>query len=135
MITLNILKLLEEQNFGTIDVDLFWEEVSLDTKGDAKDGIWIVSRGTPINRFNVCKQSFDIYSRFRNKLTGASKLESILEFFQANEVCSLPQVPPYSTNQYSNVRIIPTSGVDNAGTDENQKIVRVVSGQIQYERT
>ena len=82
MITLHILKLLEEEGFGTIDTDLFWEEVPLNSQGDPKNGIWIVTRGVPIDRLHVYTQNFDIYSRYTNKITGSSKLEGILEFLQ-----------------------------------------------------
>ena len=43
MITLHIAKLLEDEGFGIIDQDLFWEEMPLDSNGNARDGIWIVS--------------------------------------------------------------------------------------------
>lgn len=137
MVTLHLLKLLADEGFGTIDTDMFWEEIALDADGNAKEGIWIQSRSTPVNRYGVTNQAFDIYSRYANKVTGAQKLESILEYLQTayGEVCELPEVPPYSTNQYKNVRITPTSGVENAGTDENNKVVRVISGLIQYERS
>lgn len=137
MVTLHLLKLLENQGFGAIDTDLFWEEITLDSDGNALDGIWIQSRGTPVTRYSVTHQAFDIYSRYKNKIMGAQKLEAILEYLQSaySEVCSLPEVPPYSTDQYTNVRITPTSGVENAGIDENNRVVRVISGLIQYERS
>ena len=136
MITLHILKLLEDEGFGTIDTDLFWEEAALDGNGEPKQGLWIVTRGAPINRFNVTTQAFDIYSRYSNKKTGYKKLEEILGFLQQayGEVCELPTVPPHSLTTYSNVSIAPTSGVESVGADENNKIVRVISGEVKYER-
>ena len=136
MIALHILKLLENENFGTIDTDLFFEEVPLDSAGKPKQGVWIVERGTDISRLTHQTQNFDIYSRYTNKLTGYKKLESILGFLQEayGEVCELPTVPPYSTAEYNNVRIEPTSSVENAGVDENGKVVRVISGIVRYDK-
>lgn len=134
MIALHILKLLENEGFGTIDTDLFFEEAPLDGSGVPRQGIWIVERGTSVNRFNTQTQNFDIYSRYTNKLTGYKKLEAILDYLQEayGDVCTLPAVPPYSSTVYENVRITPTSSVENVGVDENNKIVRVISGTVQY---
>lgn len=136
MITLHLLQLLDDNGFGTIDEDLFWEEAPLDGQENPEEGVWIVTRGSSVNRFGVHLQAFDIYSRYANKLTGAQKLEAILEYLRQayGEVCTLPTVDPYSDNEYTNVRIRPTSSVENVGTDENNKIVRVISGEVQYER-
>ena len=136
MIALHILKLLENEGFGTIDTDLFFEEAPLDGQGKPKQGVWIVERGASVNRFNTQTQSFDIYSRYTNKLTGYKKLEGILDFLQEayGEVCELPAVPPYSSTVYENVRIEPTSSVENVGTDVDNKIVRVISGTVQYSK-
>lgn len=135
MITLNILALLAENGFGTVDTDMFWEEMSVDSKGNPKQGIWIVSRGAPLSRFNVTTQRFDIYARYANKVTCSQKLEDILQFMQDayDTVCELPAVQQSLTN-YINVRIRPTSGIENVGLDENGKIVKVISGEVQYER-
>ena|SRR5690554_3509941 len=134
MIALHILKLLENEGFGTIDTDLFFEEAPLDGSGVPRQGIWIVERGTSVNRFNTQTQNFDIYSRYTDKLTGYKKLEAILDYLQEayGDVCTLPAVPPYSSTVYENVRLTPTSSVENVGVDENNKIVRVISGTVQY---
>ena len=136
MIALHILKLLENKGFGTIDTDLFFEEATLDGNGVPRQGIWIVERGTDVNRFNYQTQNFDIYARYTNKTTGYKKLEARLDYLQEDycEVCELPTVPPYSSTVYTNVRLEPTSSVENAGVDENGKIVRVISGTVQYSK-
>lgn len=137
MIALHILKLLADEGFGTIDTDMFFEEAPLNGQGVPKEGVWIVERGASVTRFNTQTQNFDIYSRYTSKLTGYQKLEAILEYLQEayGEVCDLPTVPPYSETEYKNVRITPTSSVENVGTDENNKVVRVISGSVQYERS
>jgi len=133
MISLHIAAWLAEEGFGTLDQDIFWEEASLDSKGIPKNGIWVVERGTPYTRL-VKRQAFDIYSRYSNKLTGSQKLEGILERLQEayGDVCTLPAVPPYSTTTYENVMLQPTSGIENVGTDEQDKVVRVISGEVQF---
>lgn len=136
MVTLHIAKLLEEEEFGTLDVDIFWEDMPLDSMGNPKDGIWIVARGAAISRTDLTYQAFDIYSRNKNKVTSAKKLEDILDYLQEayQEVCELPTVPPYSTTRYYDVRLTPTSGIENVGTDEQDKVVRVISGEIKYKK-
>lgn len=136
MVTLHLAKLLADEGFGTIDTDLFWEEASLDSQGDPKEGVWVVTRGSAIDRFNSSIQAFDIYARYANKITTQQKLQDILDYFWEiqGENCTLPTVPPYSNIQYTNVRIFPTSSIENAGTDDNGKIVKVISGEIRYRK-
>ena len=134
MVTLHILQLLEDEGFGTIDTDLFWEDIPVDSNGDPKNGVWIVPRGSTLSRFQTTIQAFDIYSRYANKITGSKKLEAILQYIKDayDEVCELPTVPPYSTTLYNEVRLRPVSGIENVGTDEQDKVVRVISAEIQY---
>lgn len=136
MIALHILKLLEDEGFGTIDTDLFFDEAPLDSTGKPKQGMWIVERGAGVDRFTHRTQNFDLYSRYTNKLTGYKKLESILEYLQEayGEVCTLPPVPPHSSTVYNDVRLEPSSSVENAGVDDNGKIVRVISGVVRYNK-
>lgn len=136
MIALHILKLLANEGFGTIDTDLFFEEAPLNSSGVPQEGVWIVERGSDVTRFTTHTQNFDIYSRYTNKTTGYKKLEAILDFLQEayGDVCELPTVPPYSTTLYTDVRITPTSSVENAGVDDNGKVVRVISGTVQYNK-
>ena len=136
MVTLHIAKLLEDEGFGTIDTDLFWEDVPVNKNGVPKEGVWIVPRGAALTRLNSTLQSFDIYSRYTNKVTGSKKLEDILDYLQEaySDVCELPAVPPYSSTRYYDVQIEPVSGIENVGTDEQDKVVRVISGQIKYKK-
>ena len=136
MITLNILKLLEEEGFGTLDVDLFYEEVPLGSDGKPKQGIWIVTRPSDVSPRNVRVQQFEIYSRYTNKLTGATKLEAILDYFERTKVqpCELPVATPYSSTVYTNVRINPLGSIESVGFDENGKLVRAISGEVRYNK-
>lgn len=136
MISLHIAQLLADEGFGTLDTDIFWEEMPIDPTGNPKDGIWVVTRGAPLSRFNVTQQSFDIYARYANKLTGSQKLEAVLDRLQEaySDVCELPTVEPHSSTVYTNVRIRPTSGIENVGSDEQDKVVRVISGEVQYNK-
>lgn len=133
MITLHIAAWLDQEGFGTLDTDIFWEEVAVDSKGVPKDGIWVVTRGNADDRFTNVQQ-FDIYSRYSNKLTGSIKLEAILQRIKEayNDECTLPTVPPYSLTQYDNVTFNPVSGIENVGTDAQNKVVRVISAEVQF---
>ena len=137
MITLSILKQMQDDNIGTIDNDLFFEEATLDNKGNPKPGVWIVSRGTAVTRFNTQIQAFDLYVRYTNKLVGIQKAHELLEYLQESfeDVCSLPSYPPYTTKAYDSVVIVPTSGVESLGSDEQDRMVFVISGEVRYAKT
>lgn len=136
MITLHICQLLEDAGFGTIDTDIFWEEIPVNVRGVPKSGIWVVPRGAPLSRLNVTYQAFDIYSRHAHKIVSSRKLEDILDYLQAayHEVCELPEVPPYSETRYYDCQIQPTSGIENVGADDQDKIIRVISAEIKYKK-
>jgi hypothetical protein len=136
MVTLHICKWLELEGLGTLNTDIFWEEMPIDPTGKPIDGIWVVSRGAPLSRFNTTVQQFDIYSRYANKITGSLKLEAVLEKIKEmyTLVCELPQVPPESLTEYYNVRLRPVSGIENVGSDGQDKIVRVISAEVQYNK-
>lgn len=129
MITLNILKLLEENSFGTIDVDLFFEKLTL-----GKTGLYIASRGTAMSRGTRRTQAFDIYSRGTTDLDGSKQLEEVLEFLRDayGTVCDLPTVPGVSDTEYTNVTIEPTGNIENAGLDPNNRVIYVISGLVRY---
>jgi hypothetical protein len=135
MITLSLAKWLEQEGFGTLEADIFWEEIALDNDGKPKDGIWVVSRSPSVTRLNVGIQNFDIYARYANKITTEIKLKQILNRLQEayGDVCTLPSVEPYSSTAYINVTIEPVSGVENVGSDDQDKIVKVISGIVHYE--
>lgn len=136
MITLNILKLLEDEGFGTINDDLFFESIDIDNQSQPKEGIWIVSRPSQPTQRNVKVQQFDIYARYQNKITCGNKLQGILDYFEQSKdkPCTLPDYPPYSTGMYTNIRIFPLSTIENVGIDENGKLVLVISGEIRFKK-
>lgn len=141
MITLHIAAWLAQEGFGVLaltgsepNAEIFWEEMPVDQEGNAKNGIWVVTRGTPVTRFDVTTQAFDIYSRYADKLTGSRKLKDILNRLQEayGDTCDLPTVEAYSDDVYTEVSLIPVSGIENVGSDEQDKIVRVISGEVRF---
>ena len=128
MITLHIAKLLEQEGFGTLDQDIHWEKLPIDTTG-----IFVISRGGTSFINNRAVQSFDIYSREVNDLLGADKLEKIWEFVTEDGViCDLPIVPNVSHKQYQRVRIIPQSALENIGEDESGRKIWRWSYTVNY---
>jgi len=129
MITLHILQLLADNDFGTMNQDLFWEKLPLD-----KNGVAIMSRGGPVpgaRTRNIL--SFDLYCRGKNDLTSADRLERIRQFL-INEypVCDLPVVPSKSNKLYKNVRFVLISNVENLGLDETDRLLWRLSCEVQY---
>jgi hypothetical protein len=129
MITLHILKLLEDNGFGTIDTDLFFEKLTLD-----KTGLYIASRGTALIRGSRRVQAFNIYARSDNDIDGIRKLADVQQFFEdsTEEHCTLPPVPPISEREYTNVTIEPISSIENVGLDANNRIIYVLTAQVIY---
>lgn len=136
MITPHILQLLQENGLGTFAIKgneegddlLFLEKLPL-----AKEGVFIMSRGTPLTRGQRTTQSFDLYARGSDDIVGAQRLEAILSFFEANyPVCTLPPVPKISEKQYKNTIILPTSNLSNIGQDSADRVIYMVSAQITY---
>lgn len=128
MITIALLKFLEEHNIGTIDQDLFWQNIGLDA-----DGLYIVNIGQAQARGNRRVQRYEIYVRNKSKLDGLKMLEDVIELINNSySVCSLPAATEYGVNGYNNVTLMPLSTPTRVGEDMNGRIVWSASGNIIY---
>lgn len=129
MITLSLLKLLENNGHGTIDQSLFWEKLTLD-----KNGLYISAIGSEQARGARRMQSYEIYSRARTDVAAYQQLQEVREFLSGayGSVCELPAVPPVTTEGYKNVDIMPPSTISNNGLDSNGRVVFSITGQIYY---
>jgi hypothetical protein len=126
-----MLQKLEDDGFGTIDTDLFWEKLPL-----GKHGVAIFARGGElVAGRNRAVQIFDLYSRGTSDLLGADKLEKIWQFMIENYViCDLPIVPGKSNKQYISVQVTPTGNVENLGMDENDRVIFRLAAQVRYKK-
>src|SRR5215217_6544009 len=124
MVTLSFLKLLENNGFGTIDTDLFFQKLTLDKKG-----LYISDIGDQIIRGQRRTQSFELYARGVNDVSGYKQLTDVINFMKNSysDVCELPSVPLLSTG-YSNVTILATGGITNVGLDANNRIIYSIQG-------
>jgi len=129
MITLSFLKLLEDNDFGEIDTDLFFQKLTLDKKG-----LYIADIGDSLTRGQRRTQSFELLARGDNDTDGYKMLSDILDFLREcySDVCELPAVPPISSTVYTNVTILPTSTITNVDLDGNNRIIYSITGQIIY---
>lgn len=128
MITLSLLKFLEENGLGKIDQDLFWEKLGLD-----KIGIYITSVGVSRERGTRRRQDYTIYSRGATDVAGREKLELVQNLINHSyEVCKLPPVPPVTEVGYDNVTLMPTSTITNSGEDANGRLIWSLTGTIYY---
>lgn len=128
MITLALLKLLEDNSLGEIDKDLFWQNIGLDS-----DGIYIVNIGQGQTRGTRRVQRYELYSRSKSKLEGLQKLEAIIDFINSSyQVCSLPAVEKYGVNSFDNITLLPLSTPTRVGEDINGRIIWSTSGNIIY---
>lgn len=131
MITLNLLQLLQDNGFGTIDVDLFWNKLSL-----KKNGVFIVDIGQAQPRGNRKVQRYELYSRSKKSdVDGYQKLMAIADFLNNNayNICDLPKCNIVKDNEaVHNVTIMPVSTPTNTGEDSQERIVWAISGNIIY---
>lgn len=128
MITLSLLKFLEDNNLGSIDQDLFWEKIGLD-----KSGVYIASVGASRSRGMRNRQDYAIYSRGETDVASYQKLENIRKFLNNSyDICTLPAVPPVSSTEYPNVTIMPPSSISNVGLDTNGRMLWSFTGTIYY---
>ena len=128
MITLSLLQFLQDNNIGTIDTDMFWQNLAIDA-----EGLYIVNIGQAQNRGQRRVQRYEIYVRNKNKLNGLKMLESVIELINNSyEVCDLPAVTDYGVNGYHNITLLPLSTPTRVGEDANGRIIWSTSGTIIY---
>lgn len=129
MITLSLLKLLEDNNLGRIDEDLFWQKLGL-----SKIGVYIVSIGQSRSKTGRRVQKYELYARGNSDLDGLKRLERIVAFLNSSfgELCTLPSVPEFNVDKYQNVTIMPLSTPTSMGVDKNDRLIWAVTGEIRY---
>jgi len=129
MITLSFLKLLENEGFGTIDTDLFFQKLTLDKKG-----IYIADIGDPVSRHSRDTQSYELLVRGANDVDGYKLLKDIRKFLvnEYHTICELPAVPPYTSEIYTNVELSKPSTITNVGLDANNRVIYSMTGTIIY---
>lgn len=131
MITLSLLKFIENNGLGVIDQNLFWQKLTLD-----KVGIYIADIGQTKERGGRNVVQFELYSRGSNDVDGYKRLQAILDLLNNNYVvCNLPSVQNGSqviTEGFSNVTIMPPSSISNYGLDSQGRIIYSATGTLYY---
>lgn len=127
-ITLSLLKFLEDAGLGVIDESLFWEKLGVNA-----EGVYIADLGAAQARGGRRNTMYQLFSRAGTDLEAMSQLQNILDFLRGNYApCSLPAVPPYTSDGFNNVTIMPPSTISNDGMGEDGHIVYSATGQIYY---
>lgn len=131
MITLSLLKFIENNGLGVIDQNLFWQKLTLD-----KVGIYIADIGQTKERGGRNIVQFELYSRGSNDVDGYKRLQAVLDLLNNNYVvCALPSVQSGSgviTEGFSNVTIMPPSSISNYGLDSQGRIIYSATGTLYY---
>lgn len=135
MITLAFLKLLEDEGFGTIDGDLFFQKLTLDEKG-----IYIADIGDPVARGSRDTQSYELLARGATDIDGSYKLSQIRKFLLNNysDICELPAMSVQIEGEdvtipaYTNVELSKPSTITNVGLDAQNRIIYSMTGSIIY---
>lgn len=132
MITLSLLKHLENNGFGTIDSSLFWGKMGLDDYG-----VYISDIGDAGVRGARRSVQYQLYSRGKNDVEGFKQLEGVVDFLNTQYgTCALPSVQKPNgdvlSESYGNVTIMPLSTITNAGQDLNGHTIYTATGRIYY---
>lgn len=131
MITLSLLKFIENNGLGVIDQNLFWQKLTLD-----KVGIYIADIGQTKERGGRNVVQFELYSRGSDDVDGYKRLQAVLDLLNNNYVvCALPSVQSGSgviTEGFSNVTIMPPSSISNYGLDSQGRIIYSATGTLYY---
>lgn len=129
MVTLSLAKLLEDEGFGKIDVDIFYQKLTLD-----KTGIYIADVGDVVGRHSRDSQGYEILSRGVTDVQGLQILQRIRKFLvnQYQNVCELPAVPPITTESYQGVHLTKPSTITNVGLDAQNRVIYSITGSILY---
>lgn len=127
-ITLSLLKLLEDNGFGKIDENLFWEKLGL-----GLDGLYIADIGSAQDRTTAPSTMYELYSRAKDDFEAYQQLQTVRDFLERSyTTCNLPAVPPYTDEGFSGVTIMPPSTVSNNGIGEDGHIIYSITGRIYY---
>ena len=128
MITLSLLKYIENGGFGAIDDDLFFQKLTLD-----RIGVYITNIGDTQVRGARRSQSYELYSRGASDVDGYKRLSAIIDYLNGSYgVCQLPAVPPVTDSGYENVTIMPLSTISSVGLDANNRMIYSATGTIIY---
>lgn len=130
MISLSLLKLLENEGFGTIDTDMFFQKLTLDKKG-----LYIADVGTANEKGLRETQGYELLARGNSDVDGYKLLRDIRKFIkeEGESVCELPAVPPVTTKNYKGVRLGRPSSITNVGLDAQNRIIYSITGTITYQ--
>lgn len=128
MVTLSILKLLENNGFGEIDKDLFWEKLGLN-----ETGLYISDIGSSQSRTAKRSTTYEIFSRGESDVEGYMILEKVSDFLNSLfDFCRLPSVPPITDYGYHGVSFLPVSTISNVGVDINGRVIYSITGQVYW---
>ena len=133
MISLAILTAMQAAGIGTIDEDMFWEEMPLNESGSNQEGIWLVTRGSDLNNDAAnYHQTFDIYCVYNDKVVQEQKMREVLSFMEQFNSCDL-DCGDVSSEAFTNVRIRPVAQPQNAGINTNGWSIKFASGEVYYD--
>lgn len=128
VLTLSLLKFLENNGLGTIDENLFWEKL-----GIGRDGLYITDLGDTQSRIRQSSSTYRIYSRAKDDLKAFSQLQKVFDLLRASYgQCKLPAVPPYTDEGFDRVTILPPSAISNDGVDTNGNTIFSITGRTLY---
>ena len=117
--SLSLLKFLEDNGFGKIDQDLFWEKLGVDC-----DGVFISDLGGDNDLTSRPRFTYSLYCRGKNDLEAYKRLQAIANLLNSSyDVCTLPAVPPFTDEGVEGVTIMPVSAIVNAGQDINGRVI------------
>lgn len=141
MITLAILKQLEEDGIAGLEIDknAFWEQAPLLKDGQPCEGVWLVTRGGDASlapKGHNLHSTIDFYVAFNNKPKTEQVHQEILKWLLKNPCfCELVGSVGSIDYDYKNVRLRPETTPQNFVVSQNGLVVKMASATIIYDLT
>lgn len=132
-----ILK-MQEAGLGTVDSDLYYEELP---QASSPDGIWVVTRGDAGSTDDYQNLTIDVNARFANKIETELRLRQVVNWIRgdAQNICSLSIDPNRLDDAqvseditYDVISIKHVGAVQNQGLDANFRIIKTITIEIKF---
>ncbi len=129
IVTLSLLKYLEQMGFGKIDEDLFWEKL-----GIGREGLYVTDLGGSQDRYSRPSVTYQLYCRQDDDLKTYDLIQKVARLLHHSYAkCTLPAVPECDVGGVVGVTIMPPSSITNEGQDVDGRLIYSLTGTIYYD--
>lgn len=128
---------MQRQGLGTVNSDLFWEEIPLDF-----NGIWVMTSGDGGSTDDYISTQVTVQARFKSKVETEMRLRAIVNWLRgdARNICEL-SVNPHDlddsqtdeTITYDVISISHTGAVQSSTIDDEFRVNKTITFTVNYQ--